>query len=413
MRVAYMTGQYPRATDTFIQREVAALRDRGVEVHTFSVRRPGDEQIVGPEQKAERDNTFYILPVSPIALIVAHLNLLFSNPLSYLRALRLAWATRQPTLKGWLYQTFYFAEAGILAHQIRKRQVQHLHNHLGDSSCSVSMLASVMGGFTFSFTLHGPTIFFEPQRWRLDEKLQRSLFVSCISHFCRSQAMIFSQPDRWSRLHIVHCGIDPHLFEPVKHQGPGKRLLFTGRLAPVKGLRILLESLVALKTAFPNVELIVIGDGADREALENRVRQLGLQNHVKFVGYQSQREVRDYLQTTDVFVLPSFAEGVPVSLMEAMAAGVPVVTTRIAGVGELVEDWVNGYLVPPGDVTCLTDRIAVLLADGELRSKFGTAGRLKVEKEFNIQHEAGWLCQVMTSALAGTVEAIRPDDGKI
>jgi colanic acid/amylovoran biosynthesis glycosyltransferase len=410
MRIAYLTGEYPRATDTFIQREVAALRDVGVEVHTFSVRRTGDEHMVGLEQKQERDRTFYILPVNMINLLLAHFTLLVSSPSRYLRAIQLAWSTRQPGLRGTLYQLFYFLEAGILAKEINQRQIPHLHNHFADSSCSVAMLAAELGGFTFSLTLHGPYIFFEPYHWRIDEKIKRSLFVSCISHYCRSQGMIFAPPSKWNRMHIIHCGIDPALFDVVSHNESGKNLLYVGRLAVVKGLPILLESLSFLKQVHPEILLTVVGDGADRVHLEQLAHQLGLSANVKFVGYQSQAEVRRYMQQTDVFVMSSFAEGVPVVLMEAMAAGIPVVATQIAGVSELVEDNVSGYLVPPGDAFYLAESLETLLNNYQLRVTFGIAGRAKVEKDFNINHEVAWLHRVMSAALQGKIESIRPNN---
>jgi len=408
MRIAYLTGMYPRATDTFIQREVSVLRQKGLEVYTFSVRRPGDEHIVGPEQKTEREQTFYILPPNPITLVWSHLILLFTSPGRYLKALALAWSTNQPGLRGTLYQLFYFAEAGILAQQIRAKQIQHLHNHIADSCCTVAMLAAELGGFTFSFTMHGPYIFFEPYRWRIDQKITRSLFVICISHFCRSQGMLFAPTDTWNRLHIVHCGVDPALFNLVSHNQPGKRLLYVGRLSAAKGLPILLESLVMLKSSHPEIILTVVGDGEDRAELEQMTARLELNDNVKFVGYQSQAKVREYMQETDVFVLPSFAEGVPVSLMEAMAAGVPVVTTQIAGVSELVENGVSGYIVPPGDSTTLAERIKILLTEPQRRNQFGVAGREKVETEFNLNHEVARLYRVMTAALDGKIESIRP-----
>lgn len=408
MRIAYLTGEYPRATDTFIQREVAALREQDIEVFTFSIRRTGPEHIVGPEQQAEADRTFYILPPNPVNLLLAHFRLFLSSPKRYLQAIKLAWKTHPEGIRGTIYQLFYFLEAGIVAHQIRKQQIQHLHNHFPGSSGTVAMLAAELGGFSFSFTIHGPYIFFEPLHWRLDEKLKRALFVSCISYFCRSQCMLFAPMEQWQRMHIVHCGVEPALFEQVSHRQTGRRLLYTGRLAAVKGLPILLEGLATLKVTYPEMLLTIVGDGPDRAQLEQMTVQLGLTENVDFVGYQSQAKVRQYMQETDVFVLPSFAEGVPVSLMEALAAGVPVVTTQIAGVSELVEDGVSGYLVPPGNTALLAERIATLLADPELRSRFGAAGRAKVEQEFNLHHEAAWLCQIMTAALAGRVETIRP-----
>lgn len=408
MRIAYMTGEYPRATDTFIQREVAALRDQGIEVQTFSVRRTGDEHLVGPEQRAERERTIYLLPPQLGKLIRSHLALLGRSPARYLEAIKLAWAARQAGIKGTLYQAFYFLEAGILAQHLQEQGIQHLHNHFADSSCTVSMLAATLGGFSFSLSMHGPAIFYEPYRWRIDEKIRRALFVCCISHFCRSQGMLFAPIDCWERMHIVHCGVDPTLFQVVNHTQPGYRLLYTGRLAAAKGLPILLQSLAGLKEKHPDLVLTIVGDGADRASLEAMTLDLGITRHVKFVGYKSQAEVRQLMQQTDVFVLPSFAEGVPVSLMEAMAAGVPVVTTQIAGVSELVENDASGYLVPAGDAIALADRIHALLHDPDRRAAFGRVGRAKIEAEFDIRQEAAWLCQIMTAALQGKVEAMRP-----
>jgi glycosyltransferase involved in cell wall biosynthesis len=270
------------------------------------------------------------------------------------------------------------------------------------------MLAAALGGFTYSFTLHGPYIFFEPYRWRLDRKIERALFVGCISHFCRSQAMIFTPMEKWDRLHIIHCGVNPDLFDPVDSNTPGQQLLYVGRLAANKGLPILLQSIASLQSSHPEITLTVVGDGEERAILEQMSLQLGLQKRVKFVGYKSQAEVRQYLQQTEIFVLPSFAEGIPVVLMEAMAARVPVVATQIAGVSELVEDGISGYLIPPGDPISLAKRIEILLDDCQLRSRFGASGRLKIEQEFNLNQEVERLYCVMSSALQGKIEPIRP-----
>ena len=384
MRTAYFTGLYPRATDTFIQREVMGLRELGVEVDTFSVRSPGDEHIVGPEQAAERAQSYYLLPANILKLLLAHLSLLLASPSRYISGIKLAFNTSQPGIKGGFYQLVYFMEAGLLAQEMVKRKIPHLHNHIANSSCTVAMLAAELGGFSFSFTMHGPHIFFEPMRWRLDEKIRRAKFVACISHFCRSQGMIFVEPEHWDKMSIVRCGVDLELFEPVTHQGVGNRLLYVGRLAVEKGLPMLLDSIQQIATESPDVHLTVVGDGADRAYLEDLTQEMGLEKNVAFVGYQSQESVRHYLRQTDVFVLPSFAEGIPVVLMEAMAMGVPVVTTQIAGVSELVESGVNGYLVPPSDSHGLTGAIAKLINDSDKRAQFGKAGREKVEQRFDI-----------------------------
>ncbi|HET6249238.1 MAG TPA: glycosyltransferase family 4 protein [Tepidisphaeraceae bacterium] len=413
LRIAYMTGEYPRATDTFIQREVAALRASGVVVETLSVRKPASNENVGPEQQSERMGTKYLLPACPWELFKSHVRLVFGSPLKYFAALRTAVVVRPPGVKALLLQLAYFAEAALVAAHVRRNKLSHLHNHFSNSSCSVAMLAAQMGGFTFSFTMHGPAEFFEPKYWRIDEKIRRALFVSCISWFCRSQAMIFGPQEKWNRLHIVHCGVDPKQFAPVQHTGSGRRLLFVGRLAGVKGLPVLLDAIAQLSQERYDLILNVAGDGPDRAAIESRAADLKLSDRVRFLGYQSQSQVRELLAQTDVFAMASFAEGVPVVLMEAMAAGVPVVAPQIAGIPELVENNVSGFLVPPGDAAALAERIGALLKDADLRRRFGTAGRAKVEAEFNIQTEAGRLVRILTQALRGEVVEVRPEPGVI
>ena len=193
LHVGYLTGEYPRATDTWIQREIAALRRQGIEITTFSIRRPGPEHLVGPEQEEGQATTTYLLEqISPTRLLSDHLKRLIRSPRRYVETLNLAWRTKRPGIRGGLYQLFYFAEAVVLASEVERRGIDHLHNHLGDSSCTVAMLAADLARCPFSFTLHGPAIFFEPYTWRLDEKIKRSAFTACISHFCRSQAAIFA-----------------------------------------------------------------------------------------------------------------------------------------------------------------------------------------------------------------------------
>ncbi|MBW4981168.1 glycosyltransferase family 4 protein [Mameliella sp. CS4] len=397
-KLAYLTGEYPRASDTFIQREVAALRTLGHEVTTCSIRTTGAEHLVGPEQREEHARTYKVLVAAknPLTLLRAHLRWM-RQPGRYLRALKLAWQTAPRGVKGRFYNLIYFLEAGVLAAHLAKQGVDHLHNHIAKASCTVAMLASDLSGIPYSFTIHGPDIFFEPHHWRIDEKAARATFVACISEYCRSQLMCFADQAHWDRFHIVHCGVDPDRYTPAPHRGEDTHLLFVGRLAGVKGVPILIEALRGLAPDTPNLRLTIIGDGPDRAALESQAQGLP----ITFTGYQSQSEVAETLATADLFVLPSFAEGVPVVLMEAMASYVPVITTRIAGVPELVAQGTSGLLVAPGDASGLRDAIKALADDPARRLRMGAEGRAKVETEFNITREAGWLSALFRDYAAG------------
>jgi glycosyltransferase involved in cell wall biosynthesis len=398
--IAYLTGEYPRVSHTFILREIQALRMQGIEVLPCTVRRPPPEAVVGEDQEAEARRTFGVIERAraPHRLAAAHLAILARAPRRWFAALGLAWRTRPAGLKATLWQFFYFLEAAVLARYLTRRGAVHLHNHFGNSSCSVAMLASLMADIPFSFTEHGPAIFFEAGRWRLDEKTARARFVVAISHFCRSQLMLFSDPAHWEKIAIVHCGIDPGAYGRAARGAFGQRVLFVGRLDPVKGAALLLDAFAAARGRHPEARLEIVGDGPERPALETRARALGLGRSLRFLGYLSQDAVARKLEEVDILVLPSFAEGVPVVLMEAMASRIPVIASRVAGVPELVEDGVSGFLVPPGDVAGLTERLQRLLGDPDLCARMGAAGRAKVAAEFAVAAEAGKLAELFAGA---------------
>ncbi len=404
MRVAYLTGEYPRATDTFIQREILAVERAGIDVERFSVRRTGDEHMVGPQQLSERAATSYLLSSGLPAILSDVLASARRSPRRFASALRLAWATRRLGIRGAAKQAAYFVEAARLAEELRRRGVTHLHNHFSDACCTVAMLASELSGVPFSFTLHGPGIFFEAHEWKLGTKIDRAAFCATISSFARTQASLFCSAAGWRRVRIVHCGVTIPELEPHSVRTPGPtRLLFVGRLDQVKGVTVLFDAIAGLLAAGLELELTLIGDGPQRAELEKRSAELGIDDSVHFTGYQGQYEVQEQLQRCDVFVLPSFAEGVPVSLMEAMAQAKPVIATNVGGVTELVTDGVNGRVVIPGNVAELRDAIVEMLTDEHLRERLGTAGRTRVAADFASDVEARRLVTLFRAVADGTL----------
>lgn len=404
LALAYLCGEYPRATDTFIQREVAALRRCGLRVETIAVRRPAVREQGTTEQEEERRRTHYLLPCAPWVLAAAHLGLLLRGPGRYLRAVRLALTVRSPGLRALIYQLFYFAEAGLVAARMRRLGLRHLHNHAPDSSGYVALLAAELADLTYSMTIHGFGILAEPGRWRLREKIERALFTICISDYARSQAMLWSQRSCWPHLHVVHCGIEPESLTPRHHEGRGQRLLYVGRFDHVKGLPLLLEAFAALAGRDQHVHLDLVGDGPERQDLQAMVAELALQARVTFHGYHSQAQLRDDYGRADLFVLTSFVEGIPVVLMEAMAKGVPVVAPRITGIPELVEDGVSGLLYTPGVVEQLVVQCERMLADPDLRNGCAAAGRQIVSQHFNLQSEGSRLAAIMQHHLQEGVD---------
>lgn len=387
--IAYLTSVYPAPSHTFILREVTGLRDLGFEVDTCSIQRPAASQITGPEEEAALNSTFYTIQAGKKpAVLLGAIGAALVQPGRLLKALALAWRTAAPGVKGAVKQALYMGEAMILAHHLRRQGVTHLHTHFASAPANVALLTAELADIAFSYTLHGPSDLYEPEKWHLREKTARAAFVACISYFARGQAMLFSDPDHWHKLHIVHCGVIPERYELDSNQATdGQNLLFVGRLAAVKGLRILLEAFAQARATRPALTLTLVGDGDDRAHLEKLAEPLG--DAVTFLGYQSQDGVAQAMAHADILVLPSFAEGLPVVLMEALAAGKPVICTQVAGVAELVEDGVSGFIVPVSDDATLAQRIGHLADNAELRHSMGIAGRQKVRDAFDVRVEAG------------------------
>jgi len=406
--VAYMSGGYPRVTDAFITREIAGVEACGITVERFAVRAPDDDKMTGPEQRRERELTTYLLGRSKGDYVKAVATAALKSPKRFVSAVKLALFTRRVGVEGSVRQLAYFVEAAVLAADMKQRKVDHLHNHFSDSACTVAMLASELSGIPYSFTIHGPAIFFEPREWSLETKMNTVAFCAAISAFAKSQASIYCDPSRWDRIHIVHCGVDD-LRPAAADRDPSRlELLFVGRLEPVKGILVLLEAVAQLVDAGRSVRLTVAGDGALRQDLERRAAGLGLGDAVRFVGYRSQPEIREHLAESDALVLPSFAEGVPVSLMEAMSQERAVVATTVGGVTELVKDGVNGLVVHPGDPTALAGALTTLADDPELRRAMGVAGRETVRTDFDSATEARRLVALFRDP-EGTRGIVRPD----
>jgi glycosyltransferase involved in cell wall biosynthesis len=409
--VAYLTSEYPKTSHTFILREVEALRALGLEVTTCSIRKPDIAEFGGEREQQAWRTTFFVVDTArraPHQLLVAHLRLLVA-PGRWLRTLRLAWRTRSPGTKAALWSLFYFLEAGLLAAHLRRVGARHLHNHFSNPSCTVAMLASELSGIPFSFTAHGPEEFFRPYENALSEKIARARLVVAISHFCRSQLMLFSDPAQWDKISIVHCGIEPELYMGPPRETFGKRVLFVGRLTPEKGGALLLEAFAQVFAAHPEARLTVVGDGPERPALEARAQALGVAEAVTFAGARNQLQVAAHMAEADMLVLPSFAEGVPVVLMEAMAAGLPTIASRVAGVSELVHDEETGFVIPPGDLETLANRLSRLMSNPNLCRNMGASGRAVVEADYVVWKEAAWLARL----LAGSGEGeLRPMDAE-
>lgn len=396
MRIAYFASLYPYASDTYVRNEVESLRLQGFDVSTFAIRRPPASWIVDPKIQAESDRTQYVLSGAVPHILMAVLLTVFTHPIRLVQALYLVWSTHSPGVWNRVRQITYLGEGALLARLLIRSRIEHLHNHVAENSATVAMLASHISEIPYSMTVHGPGIFYHPRAWGLSAKVQRSAFTVCITEFCRSQCMVFTEPKYWSRLVVVHCGLlDEFLLSPPDTLRDSNRLVCIGRLCAEKGHVLLLEAVRKLVAQGKDVEVTMIGDGPLRNDLEAIVAKWELSQNIRFVGWQNTEQVREYLQDARGLVLPSFAEGLPIVIMESLAMGRPVITSWITGIPELVEHGVNGWLIPAGSVDALVDAMSkALIAPVEELFAMGCRGREKVLSEHNARIEATKLAQL-------------------
>jgi colanic acid/amylovoran biosynthesis glycosyltransferase len=309
---------------------------------------------------------------------------LSTRPAAYFGALSLALRHRIPGLKALLYSLFYFVEAVVLSRELMRREVTHLHNHFANPGANVGLIASKLLGIPWSVTLHGISEFDYPAGPLLPEKLTAASFVACVSHFGRAQAMRIVDPSLWNKMAIVRCGIETAML-PTRATEPRETLhvLCVGRLSPEKGHTGLLDAFARVLNAGIHAELRLLGDGPERARIEAKIAELGINGHVVMRGQQPDTEVMAELAHADVLVMASFMEGLPVVLMEALGAGVPVVAPRVAGIPELAVDGETALLFHPGDFDGLAQQLTALLSDAALRERLGSAGQRRVMAEFD------------------------------
>lgn len=392
MKIAYFVNQYPKVSHSFIRREINALERQGITVERFALRTDASE-LVDQLDHDELNKTKYILGLSIWVFIRSAFIKFISSPLVFLSALSMAVRIGKRSDRGLLRHFIYFIEACQLENMLSKQSVSHIHAHFGTNSTTVVMLCHLLGGPQYSFTVHGPEEFDKPEFISLTIKIKHSAFVVAISSFGKSQLFRWIAHDLWHKVKIVHCGLDKAFYDvEITPAIQNKKMVCVGRLCEQKGQQLLVEAAVKLDQEGEDFQLVLAGDGPMRKDIEKLIKTHGLESKVTITGWISSDRVRDELLDCTALVLPSFAEGLPVVIMEAMALARPVLTTYIAGIPELVIHGENGWLIPAGSLDALTTSMRELLhsKDSDI-AKMGRHARERVLQRHNIDIEAAKL----------------------
>jgi colanic acid/amylovoran biosynthesis glycosyltransferase len=398
--VAYLVNQYPKVSHSFIRREILALERQGLVVQRFAVR-GWEGPFVDPDDQREHVKTRYLMQQGVLALILPMLRQLLAAPSRFFAAFRLALRAGWRADRSLPYHLVYLAQACRLVTWMRASRATHLHAHFGTNPAEVAMLSRLLGGPRFSFTVHGPEEFDRAEALKLGLKIEHAAFVVAISSYGRSQLYRWASLTAWHKIAVVHCGLDrsfhDHSEEAIMAATP--RLVCVGRLCEQKGQVLLVEAAHRLAQRGLVFELVFAGDGEMRADVEAAVDRYGMGHGVRITGWIAAAQVRSEILAAHALVLPSFAEGLPVVLMEAMALGRPVVTTYVAGIPELVTDRETGWLVPAGDVDALAAAMQKCLqTSAEELKKMGRVARTHVLERHDIDVEAAKLAALFLTA---------------
>ncbi len=387
VRMAYLLSQYPAVNHVFMLREVRLLRELGFEIQAASIRKPDrDPGAMTSAEREETQSTYYVKSTGLGRLAQAHLQTLISRPASYSRG----W-TSALRIAGWR-GPLYFAEAVAVGDWMRRSRLRHAHTHYAST---VGLLLARIFPVTVSMTFHGPAEFDDTAGSRLREKVAASLFSCAISRYGFGQIMAASRHRDWPKLELTPLGVEPGDFppRPFRPDPSPFQIVCVGRLAAVKGQHVLIAAVDRLVQSGRKIRLRLAGDGPDRDELRQDVESRGLREHVLFEGNVNQDRLRQLYGESDALALSSFAEGLPVVLMEAMAMEIPCVASWVNGVPEIIAHGTDGLLVPPGDADALAGAIGKLMDDAPLRRALGQEARRKVLEQFtlrrNTEHLAG------------------------
>lgn len=400
-RMAYLSAQHPMLSMIFIVREIAQLEQLGFDIEIASVNdgdRPRDK--LTSVEAAQADKTYYIKAHGLSGALAAHAHALWTRPLRYLRGWRYALSLAGLDLRALAMQCLYLTEALMLGRWMQRRQLAHVHVHLGSQPATVGLLAKQVFDIGLSITVHGADEFYDAWRQHLAQKVAHADFIVCISDFARSQLMFVSESRHWHKLVVSRLGIDVTLFQPRAYTRTRAEqpfhILCVGRLSPAKGQQLLIEAVARLRSMGRPVSLDIVGAGVNMPVLQALVQEHRLADVVTLSGPVNQDRIREHYQRADCFAMASFAEGVPVVLMEAMSMQIPCVTSHITGIPELITHDETGLLTPPSNVAGLIEQLDRLIADPALARRLGEAARLQVQQHYDLQGNAVKLAAIFT-----------------
>ncbi len=399
-KLLYIINQYPAISHTFIEGEIRGLETLGFEIDRLSFNTP--DRPIEALSLAEKSEAALTTCLKQELKDRPHIYLLFAllHPIRSIAALRTALKMGKKANKR--AKHFGYFLAALVAGKIASDSKPDLiHAHFSTQACSIALLASRLSKVGYSVTVHGPDEFYDVEANNLKEKYSNADAIITISEFAKSQVLKQLELSQWDKVFVNHLGVDVDKFAPQpKTAQPGPlNVLCVGRLVNAKGQGVLLRALEIIDSLETDVSVTLVGDGPDREQLEEYAAMRALP--ATFVGIINSDELPDVIAETDLFVLPSFAEGIPIVLMEAMAMGVPCITTHITGIPELITDGLDGLLVPAGSAEQLATAIKKMHDDPAIRRNLGHEAITTINNSWQIKSSNERLAELFVKLTRG------------
>ena len=391
LTVGYVVSTWPRLSQTFVLTEVVALERSGVPLRIFSVKDPGGEPVHAKVDQVRAEVTYLSFRCAWKHIVRANLRLARNLPGRYGRAL---WHAIGYGRFGIVRRFF---QAGYLASLLLDEPVGHLHAHFATAPTLVAMFVSELTGIPYTFTAHARDIYVDTQHRLLRKEIDQARAVVTVSEYNREYLKREISPSSNGKIHCIYNGLDLDDFDFhwPRASDPGPPVILSvARLIRKKGLEDLIQAAAILKQRGRVFKMEIVGSGPLRNALENQVSQLSLSDCVKFSGAQPQESVSAAYGRASIFALPCIVtedgdrDGIPTVVLEAMASGVPVVSTPVSGIPELIDSFRDGVLVPPNDPFTLAHALDLLLSDPELRDYLARSARVKIESEFLVEQSS-------------------------
>jgi colanic acid/amylovoran biosynthesis glycosyltransferase len=403
-RVAYLMSRFPKVTETFVLFEMLELEKLGFEIEIFPLLRER-EPVTHDEARALIERAHYTPFLSP-SILAANLAFLLRAPRRYLGTLFQVLARTLPSPNFFAGALCFFPKSVYIARAMERRGVTHVHAHFANHPALAALIVQRLTGIPFSFTAHGSDLHVD--QTALAWKLAAASFAVSICEYNREFVRERAGEEAAAKLAVIHCGVDLRRLEPGSEvASPTFEILCVAALRTVKGHRYLLEACRLLSDAGVKLRCHLVGGGPLERALRADIERAGLGQQVLVHGPLAHHDVLARMRAAHVLVQPSIIdrdgrrEGIPVTLMEAMGVGLPVVASRLSGIPELIEDGRSGLLVPAGDAHALAAALARLHSQPELRRELGREARAKVEREFDRRVSARQLAQAIRADSAG------------